>query len=113
MTQFTALLLTLVIEGVVYLSYHKVRDLRVAPLLSAGLCASLLTHPVAWLTYESWSVCLGAWTALALVEILVWITEAIVLGYLLPLDRRQALRLSLWANTVSLCGGLLYAKYGL
>lgn len=106
LTQMTAMGLTLVIEAPLVALAGRYMQRPVRRMLVAALLPSLLTHPFAW---HAWTL-LGPHDFVAgvlLIEALVWGAEAVMLRFLMPMKWRQAILLSLVANSASVTAGWL------
>jgi predicted permease len=101
-----ALGLTLAVEAplVIWLGHRLQRSIHRS--IIAGLLPSLLTHPLAWQIWSRLSPH-GYIEAIALIEVAVFLIEAVVLRLLLHLTWRQALMVSMLANTASVGVGWL------
>ena len=101
--------LTLLIEVPVYtVGLAGLCGVRLAPGVAAGATVNLITHPIGFLlALPALQTHTGYWPALALVEVLVWPAEALMLFAWLRRDRGALLGLSFVANGLSLGIGLL------
>lgn len=110
-TQPEALALTLALELPVVLGLGRLLSRPDAPswgrLLLAGLAASMLTHPLAWLANEQLAGALAFPPRAALIEIAVAAVEAAVLGWAVPLRAGIAAVVAVAANGASFGLGLL------
>jgi hypothetical protein len=101
--------LTLLIEVPVYAAgLAGLCGVRLVPGAAAGTVVNLITHPIGFLVVlPALQPHTGYWTALALLEVLVWPAEALMLFAWLRRDLRVLLGLSFVANGLSLGIGLL------
>jgi len=112
MTQFEALVATLVIETAVLLPLLRVLKWgprspwwRPVPVI---LAASLLTHPFAWtliVEVRDWAP--SFWARAIPVELALTVAEGVLYAWLLPVARWRGLVLSMAANGTSFGIGLL------
>ena len=107
-----ALTLTLIMEGAVaYIMGYRTRDE-----LGAALLCSLMTHPALYLTVTSLFLLFGdnftrGWDFfIAIMEMLVIVSEYAILRCLLPHKGRENARLAAAMNLLSYFGGLLIFK---
>ena len=109
MTQLESMALTLAIEAVVALLLArrwKMPRAELAPLVVAVFAASLLTHPVAWWINDTLKPWLTYWPRIAVIEVVVVLAEATVLGLAAVVPWRRAFLLALLMNAVSYGTGL-------
>jgi hypothetical protein len=101
--------LTLLIEVPVYAAgLAALCGVRPVPGVAAGAGVNLVTHPIGFLlVLPALQPHIGYWPALALIEILVWPAEALMLHAWLRRDLGALLGLSFVANGLSLGIGLL------
>lgn len=101
--------LTLLIEVPVYAAgLAGLCGVRPAPGAAAGIIVNLITHPIGFLVVlPALQPGIGYWPALALIEVLVWPAEALMLLAWLRRDLGALLGLSFVANGLSLSIGLL------
>lgn len=112
MSQITALLLSLVIEGAVAATAAGMArwgDPRRAAI--AAIIGTLLTHGLTWWSVAALEAPLGYLPAVLAVETAVVAAESIAYRLIMPLRLLRALALSLLANAASASAGL--ALYGL
>ena len=103
-TQTTALVVTLAIEGVIVAIWTRRGNESHLRRAFAAVLPSLVTHPFAWNAIGNFGVNDYA-QGLVLIEALVMSTEAIVIALVLRNTMWSALRLSITANSASaLCG---------
>lgn len=105
MSQLTALLLTLLIEAAVVLALVRRRPPGPARWLVAALCASLITHPLAWWAHGA--LPLPLWPRALLIEAVVIAIEAALYRGLAPAPWPWALGVSAAANGASFGVGVL------
>ena len=108
MTQTTALLLTLLIEvpivaGVAWACGWARKRLGWLALVAVG--ATLVTHPLLWLSQSA----LGGLTGLVIAELVVALVEGAALAWGAGIGVRRGVVLSLLANGASFGTGLLIA----
>lgn len=107
MSALAALGLTLAVEAPLVAWAGRRLQRTWGRVLLAGLLPSLLTHPLAWRAWER----LGPQDyqqGVAIIEIAVWLVEALLLKLILRLQWRQALLLSLLANAASFAAGWIF-----
>jgi hypothetical protein len=104
-----ALGLTLLIEVPVYAAgLATLCGVRRLPAIAAGAAVNLVSHPISFLVaLPLLQPHIGYWPALALIEVLVWPAEALMLLAWLRRDLPALLALSFVANGLSLGIGLL------
>ena len=100
----TAFACTLALEAPVYVAGLRRRVSAPRALLLA-VALNVATHPLAW-----WLTAGHSWSRLAVVELGVWASEALLLWALArPLPLAEAVALALTANGLSAGVGLLLA----
>ena len=110
MSQFTALMLTILIELSVLTLWWRFACRgahRWSRYMVAGIAASCLTHPFAWWFNETIGRGLSRWTRMGLIEVSVCVLEGLFYAYVLPMSIRRGLILGTLANAVSFGSGLL------
>jgi hypothetical protein len=104
-----ALGLTLLVEVPVYAAgLVLLCEVRPLPGVAAGITVNLISHPLSFLVaLPALQPRIGYWPAVALIEVLVWPFEALLLCVWLRHDLGVLLGLSFVANGLSLGIGLL------
>lgn len=101
--------LTLLIELPVLIAYARWRDKPLKLWLTLGVAVNLVTQPLLWSMAIGGGLSHFPWTTLAIVEVGIWLVEAVLLY--LPLRRQttfpEMLLLSLAMNALSFGLGLL------
>ena len=109
MDQPSALAASIAVEGaVVALLLMRMDRARLLRGIAAAALATLITHPLAWWSIKTLEPSAGYWAAVAAVEALVCLAEAMAYRFLVPLTWPAALAVSVAANVASTFAGLLY-----
>ena len=103
MNWIEAFLLTQVVEVPLYAWLLRRRGMLWGAAL--GLCATAITHPIVWLSYGALQPEIGYWTFVVVAELLVWITESLLL-WAAGVSRTRALVSLLLANAASFSAGM-------
>ena len=113
MTQYIALLLTLLFELSVLGLWWGWTDRERSPWRygMAGVAASCMTHPIAWWANETIGHSMSRWGRMGVVEALVMVCEGFIYWYVLPLPWRRGFALSFLANAFSFGAGLVIFMY--
>lgn len=115
MAQWEALLLSVAVETLTILILFAFcfKSSRVSKrrLSATAMAATLITHPAAWTLNASILMDYPFWLRATLVETLVALIEAIVFLSILPLNRIQALIISIIANGLSFGLGLCWFAF--
>jgi hypothetical protein len=102
-----ALVLSAAVEAPVAGGLARWRELPAAPAALVACGATLLTHPLAWATYQAGRQHAPAWGVLLAVELAVAAVEAGAYAWALECGWRRGLLLSALANGASCAFGLL------
>jgi len=109
MDQPSALAASIAVESVVVaLLLMRMGWAKLLRGIAAAALATLITHPLAWWSIKALEPTAGYWAAVAAVEALVCLAEAMAYRLLVPLTWPAALGLSVAANAASTLVGLLY-----
>ena len=109
MDQLAALLTSMVVEGItVAVLFAKSGRRKLVRGVGVAAFSTVVTHPFAWWGIGAAEAVLGYWWAVAIVEALVCLAEAIAYRLLVPLRWSAALAVSVIANAMSTLLGLLY-----
>ena len=109
MDQSSALAASIAVEGaVVALLLMRMDRAKLLRGIAAAALATLMTHPLAWWSIKALEPAAGYWVAVAAVEALVCLAEAVAYRLLVPLAWPAALAVSVVANAASTLVGLLY-----
>jgi len=118
MDEFSARILTCVIEAPIAYALIKHEGWTCRGPGHAALAAavgSCVLHPPAWDTFQflhhnlGW----GFWSALIPVEAAVYVTKALLIGWMIQLPFKRAMILSTFENTASAGTGVLLTLFGL
>lgn len=118
MAQWQALIISVVVESVavlfaVMLVFRKHDRHAAWVCVCAIACATLITHPCAWMVNDYFRKTLSFATRTSAIEILVVGAEAMLLAMLTSLSRMQCVAASMAANAASFLGGLWLIRVGL
>jgi hypothetical protein len=116
MTQFIALLISLAIEiPIVLLLIHYLQRfsslVEVLAMFALACGATLLTHPLAWMSNQIIIYKLIFPARVIIIEAIVIFVEGFLYSQVLDLGWRKALYLSMIANIASFCGGIIISHF--
>lgn len=108
MAEFTALLMSIVLESLFVTICAQILRLNGKPLMLVATVGTMITHPLMWKLWLDLSPYLNFQTRLVLLELIVFLVEGCIYRWVTNYSWRSSMSLSLGANLTSYTCGLLF-----